>query len=120
MKIIIPSKVQPVPTESALFTGKVTRQPAVSDDMSKSFNLSIVNFPAGVRNKFHTHTTDQVLIVTAGAGIVADDHGQHRVIVGDIIHIPAGEKHWHGAGRDAAFSHITLTGVGSQTQQIEP
>lgn len=120
MKIITPSKVQPVSTESALFTGKVTRQPAVSEDMSKFFNLSIVNFPTGVRNKFHTHSTDQVLIVTAGTGIVADEGGEHRVRVGDIIHIPAGEKHWHGAGTDSAFSHITLTGVGSKTQQLEP
>ena len=41
-------------------------------------------------------------------------------VVGDVIHIKAGEKHWHGAVADAAFSHITLTATGSQTQQTEP
>ena len=41
------------------------------------------------------------------------------VTEGDLIHIPAGEKHWHGATKDSAFSHISLTQVGSTGRQLE-
>jgi quercetin dioxygenase-like cupin family protein len=35
------------------------------------------------------------------------------------VHITAEEKHWHGATRDSAFSHIALTAKGSTTTQVE-
>jgi quercetin dioxygenase-like cupin family protein len=87
--------------------------------MGPNFNMSNVNFSAGARNKFHTHSSDQVLIVTAGTGIVATDDGESIVNVGDLVHIPAGEKHWHGATKDSDFSHISLTQVGSTGQPLE-
>jgi quercetin dioxygenase-like cupin family protein len=34
--------------------------------------------------------------------------------VGDVAHINAGERHWHGAKADATMGHITITVVGSQ------
>ena len=120
MKVIRISKVPRQSAASPLFTGRrVSRQPLVSDDISKYFNLGVVNFGKGIRNKFHTHTSDQVLIVTAGKGIVATAGEERKVTLGDVIHIPAGEKHWHGATKDSAFSHFTLTAVGSKTTQLE-
>ena len=62
----------------------------------------------------------EVLLVTSGTGIVATDGEEHRVGAGEIIHIPAGEKHWHGATPDTAFSHISLTAADSKTEQLEP
>ncbi len=35
---------------------------------SKEYNLNVVNFGKGVRNKFHAHDSEQILIVTAGKG----------------------------------------------------
>ncbi|MQF49148.1 cupin domain-containing protein [SAR202 cluster bacterium AC-647-N09_OGT_505m] len=99
--------------------GQVTTQPLVADDMGAHFNISIVNFSPGARNKFHSHSSDQVLLVTAGSGIVATDGGETAVNVGDMIHIPAGEKHWHGATKESAFSHISITQLGSTGQQLE-
>jgi quercetin dioxygenase-like cupin family protein len=87
--------------------------------MSKFFNISLVTFAPGARNKFHTHTTDQVLIVTAGKGICATEKGQVVVTPGDVIQFPAGEVHWHGATQDSSFAHIYLTGVESKTTQVE-
>jgi quercetin dioxygenase-like cupin family protein len=70
MKIVKINEVSKVPVASPLFTEPdVTRQVLVPD--SKEFNVNIVNFGTGVRNKFHAHDGEQILIVTAGRGIVA-------------------------------------------------
>ena len=99
--------------------GKVTRQPLVTEDMGPDFNMSNVNFSPGARNKFHSHSCEQILLVTAGTGIVATEEGESVVNVGDIVHISAGEKHWHGAMKESHFSHISITLVGSTGQQLE-
>ena len=103
---------------SPLFTGSdVTRQPLAPS--SQDYSVNIINFGKGVRNKLHTHESDQLLIVTAGTGIVATEQEERTVNVGDVILIPAGERHWHGAGQNSVFSHIALTRVGSKLTQIE-
>lgn len=119
MKIIKPNEVPKTPATSPLFTGEVSRQPLIEADASKNFNLGIVNFPAGVRNKMHTHSSDQVLFVTSGKGIIATETEEKVIGVGDIVHIVAEEKHWHGATHDSDFAHITLTAKGSTTEQFE-
>jgi quercetin dioxygenase-like cupin family protein len=119
MKVVSTSAL---PKESAggpLFTGEVFRQVIVKPEESQSFNFSIVNFPAGTRNKFHQHTGDQILIVTEGTGTVATEQEERTVTAGDIVLIPAGENHWHGAPGDTAMSHITVQPKGATTQQNE-
>ena len=86
---------------------------------SNNFNFGIVAFPAGVRNKFHKHSGDQILIVTEGTGKVATDSEELEVTEGDVILIPAGENHWHGAPDSTAMAHITITVNGSETEQTE-
>jgi quercetin dioxygenase-like cupin family protein len=118
MTIVKMSEVPREPYVSPLFTGPdVTRQSLVSD--RKDLRVSIVNFGKGVRNKFHTHDGDQVLIVTAGKGIVATEKEERVVTVGEMVLFPAGEKHWHGAAKDFEFSHIVVTRAGSKTTQLE-
>ncbi len=118
MTIVNMNEVPKESSASPLFTGPdVTRQSLISD--SKELRVSIVNFGKGVRNKFHTHDVDQVLIVTAGRGIVATEKGERVVTVGEVILFPAGEKHWHGAIKDCEFSHIVITRVGGKTTQLE-
>jgi quercetin dioxygenase-like cupin family protein len=120
MKVIKPSEVPQESADSPLFTGgPVTRQPLVTSDMGNDFNINIVNFGAGARNKMHIHTSDQVLFVTAGKGIIATEITQEVITTGDVVHVSAGEKHWHGATPDSAFSHIALTAKGSRTTQVE-
>ena len=120
MKVIRPDQVAKKPTSNPLFTGgTVTVQPLLTDKETKQFGMSVVNFGKGARNKFHTHTSDQVLIVTAGKGIVATEREQVTVGVGDIIHIPANEVHWHGATNDSEFSHIYFFSADSKTKQVE-
>jgi quercetin dioxygenase-like cupin family protein len=81
--------------------------------------VAVVNFGKGVRNKFHAHDSEQLLIVTAGRGIVATEKEQRVVTQGDIILFQTGEKHWHGATEDSEFSHIYVTKTGSKLTQLE-
>jgi quercetin dioxygenase-like cupin family protein len=120
MKVLKPDKIPAVAATSPLFTGgPVTRQPLLTPEISNNFNLAVVNFSAGARNKMHIHSSDQVLFVTAGKGIIATETQQEVIGLGDVVHIPAEEKHWHGATPDSAFSHIALTAKGSTTTQVE-
>jgi quercetin dioxygenase-like cupin family protein len=119
MKIFKVNQVNKEPTTSAMFTGPVTMQTFVGPELSKRFLIRQVNFDKGVRNKFHTHSIEQILIVTEGKGIVATDAEEITVVPGDIIFFPAGEKHWHGAAKGFTFSHLYVMSPDSKTTQIE-
>jgi len=93
--------------DNPIFRGKVSVQSLIGSSPDE-LRVSVVNFSPGAVNVFHAHTFDQVLYVTEGQGIVATEAEEVTVIPGTIIHIPAGEKHWHGATRDSAFSHIAF------------
>ena len=118
MKVVRMSQVSKKPFENPIFTGSdVTLQILLPE--SKEFQVNIVNFGKGVRNKFHVHDSEQVLLVTAGRGIIATETEQKVIAVGDVALIPAGEKHWHGATEESEFSHIYITGLESQVTQLE-
>jgi quercetin dioxygenase-like cupin family protein len=120
VKVVKTGDLPKEPVSSPLFTGtQVFRQLIVEPAESESFNFSIVNFSAGSRNKFHQHTSDQILIVTEGTGVVATDQEERTVTAGDVILIPAGENHWHGAPGATPMSHITVQAKGGTTQQNE-
>ncbi|HYU18316.1 MAG TPA: cupin domain-containing protein [Chloroflexota bacterium] len=106
---------------SALFTGgAVSRQVPFLPDEGQTFNCGVVSFSAGSRNKFHTHTSDQLLIVTEGTGVVATDREERAITVGDVVLIQSGENHWHGAPGSTSMAHISIQAKGSQTTQTEP
>ena len=103
-----------------LMTGtQVWRQAILQPEDSSNFNFAIVAFDAGSRNKFHKHSGDQILIITEGTGKVATDNEVLTVNEGDVVLIPAGENHWHGAPDNTSMAHITVTVKGSQTEQTE-
>ena len=107
-------------TDAPIFVGgKVSRRQLVNKDLSQQFAFNIVSFGPGARNKLHAHTSDQVLFVTEGVGRVGDENETHTVSQGDTVFIPAGEKHWHGAGPDAEFSHVALLSPTNQTEILE-
>jgi 4-carboxymuconolactone decarboxylase len=68
-----------------------------------------VTFEPGARTAWHTHPLGQTLIVTSGVGRVqrwGDPVDEIRP--GDLVWIPAGQKHWHGASPTTAMSHIAI------------
>ena len=118
MQIVRPSQVAKEQYLSDLFThSDVTRQPVTPG--SNDYNANIIGFGKGVRNKLHTHTSEQILIVTDGKGIVTTETEQREVTTGDVVLISAGEKHWHGATADSEFAHIAITRSDSRTEQVE-
>ncbi len=115
MKIIKPSEIKIEEEDRPVFSGKVTKQTLIGTDMGKNFNAVIVHWAAGSRCKLNRHTNDQILIVTAGKGILATEKQEFSVGTGDVIFIPAGENHWHGATKGSSFSHISILTKESQT-----
>lgn len=119
MKVIRVSQVAKEPWVDKLFTGPVTLQSIIGTDLSKNFLIQQVNFSKGVRNKFHSHSIEQILIVTEGKGIVATDKEEITVRLGDVIFIGAGEKHWHGAAKGSTFSHMYVMSPDQKITQLE-
>ena len=69
----------------------------------------IVTFEPGARTAWHTHPLGQTLIVIAGFGWAQREGGlKEEIRPGDMVWIPAGEKHWHGATATTAMSHIAI------------
>lgn len=96
---------------SDIFAGRAETQSVVGDE-ARDLRLTEVTFLAGARNRLHSHTTDQILIITAGLGIVATESEEREVAPGDIALIPAGERHWHGARPGQDMTHWAITGAG--------
>jgi quercetin dioxygenase-like cupin family protein len=91
-----------------------TRQTVIGDGQSENFRCNVVNFRAGATTGWHVHDCDQILVVTAGKGMVATESEEREIVAGDIVHIKAGERHWHGARADTTMSHITVTTPGKR------
>ena len=69
-----------------------------------------VTFEPGARTAWHSHPGGQMLIVTAGTGRVQRwGDPIEEIRAGDIVKIPAGQKHWHGASPRASMTHLAIT-----------
>ncbi|MEO3944830.1 cupin domain-containing protein [Gorillibacterium sp. CAU 1737] len=82
-----------------------------------------VTFEPGCRNHWHAHAGGQLLLVTAGEGYYqAEGKLAQRLKAGDVVVIPAGVKHWHGAAEDSWFVHLAAVGDPSkpETEWYEP
>ena len=86
-----------------------------------------VTFEPACRNNWHIHHAKkgggQILIATAGRGYY-QEWGKPAVELkpGDVVNIPAGVKHGHGAAPDAWFQHLAIEvpGEGASNEWLEP
>jgi 4-carboxymuconolactone decarboxylase len=70
----------------------------------------LVTFEPGARTAWHTHPRGQILIVTTGVGRVQRwGDPIEEVREGDVVRIPAGQKHWHGASPQTSMTHIAIS-----------
>ncbi len=102
-------RITPDATVSAggeYFVGEVRVQPLVSPN--EGVDLVVVRFSAGARTYLHSHDVVQVLHCLEGRGVLATEHERFEVGPGDVVHVPAGELHWHGAGAGSAFVHLSI------------
>lgn len=94
---------------SEYFTGTVRIDSPFQSTEPARTGGALVTFEPSARTAWHTHPLGQTLIVTAGSGLVQEWNGPVREIrPGDIVWIPAGVKHWHGAASETAMSHIAI------------
>ena len=107
------------PAGHEYFIGEVQVQPLVSP--GDGLDIVLVRFSPGARTYLHSHDVVQVLHCIEGRGILATEHKRHVVGPGDVVHVPAGELHWHGATEDAAFVHLSIRPPGeSRWTKIDP
>jgi 4-carboxymuconolactone decarboxylase len=104
------------------FTGavRVDSQFQASDPARTSGGL--VTFEPGARSAWHSHPLGQILIVTAGTGRVQQWGGPiDEIRPGDVVRIPPGVKHWHGAAPTTSMAHIAIVEQldGKSTEWLE-
>lgn len=108
MKITRPDLMKAEHHESDMFTGKVLMQNLIAEGDAPSLRVTAVTFPEGCRNTWHTHSTEQVLIVTDGVGIVATNIEEREISKGDVVLIDPLERHWHGAKDGHDMTHLAI------------
>ncbi|WP_353558174.1 cupin domain-containing protein [Paraburkholderia terrae] len=91
------------------FTGRVRIDPLFQASSPSRLSGGVVTFEPGARTAWHTHPLGQTLIVTTGRGWI-QTWGERRqeIAAGDVVSIPAGVRHWHGASATTALTHIAL------------
>ncbi len=100
-----PSRV--APEES--FTGRVRIDPVIMAPDPSRVRALTVTFEPGARTAWHTHPLGQLLIVTAGKGLVQmEGDGIHEIRPGDVVWFAPDERHWHGAAPDTGMTHIAI------------
>jgi quercetin dioxygenase-like cupin family protein len=94
---------------AAYFTGTVRVDPLINAPSPARVVGASVTFEPGARTAWHTHPLGQTLIVTAGFGRAQRWGGPvDEIRSGDVIWIPPGEKHWHGATATTAMTHLAI------------
>jgi quercetin dioxygenase-like cupin family protein len=110
MKIVNLKSIEENDATGPLFVGGKVYTQSLLQEAFGADKIQIVNvkFAPGARNKFHTHTTEQILFVIEGEGIVATRDDEHIVTPGTIIFFAPSEEHWHGATEYSSFTHLSI------------
>ena len=101
------------------FIGQSYLQPLTTEGV----NSANVTFEPKCRNNWHIHHKGgQILLVTSGRGYYQEwGKPAQELKTGDVVNIPAGVKHWHGATDDSWFSHVAIAvpAEGATTEWLE-
>jgi quercetin dioxygenase-like cupin family protein len=93
---------------SATFTGTAWLDPVLP--ATDGVTINNVFFTPGSHTHWHWHESGQILHVTAGSGLVcAWGERPQRLLPGDTVWVPAGERHWHGAAPDSYMIHTAVS-----------
>jgi 4-carboxymuconolactone decarboxylase len=107
---VIAAGASPNAGPSSYFTGTVTIASAFKGTGDARMGGATVTFQPGARTNWHTHPLGQLLIVTDGQGWVQMAGETARPIkAGDTVWIDPGVRHWHGAARDTALTHVAVS-----------
>lgn len=74
--------------------------------------IASVTFAPRCRNNWHIHQGEgggQILLCISGSGWYCEYGKKARALsVGDVVQIPQGVKHWHGAAKESTFVHLAV------------
>jgi 4-carboxymuconolactone decarboxylase len=97
------------PGQPSNFTGHAQVEQLFAAQGGRAVSGGIVTFQPGARSMWHTHPKGQILIVTAGTGLVQQWGGPVLTMKsGDVVWIPPEVKHWHGATAATSVTHIAI------------
>jgi 4-carboxymuconolactone decarboxylase len=100
--------VRPAPAQN--FTGSVQVEMLFEAVEPSHASGGSVTFEPGARTAWHSHPRGQILIITSGTGRVQRwGDPVEEVRAGDVVRIPAGQKHWHGASPHASMTHLAIS-----------
>ena len=120
MRVLNPSETEGKPGDPGYFTGAVTLRRMTETGPPTNVKIFRVEFSAGARTNWHTHTGVQILVVVEGRCRFQHEGGPvQEAGIGEMIHIPAGEKHWHGATPDTPMAHLAIN-IDLDTEWLEP
>jgi quercetin dioxygenase-like cupin family protein len=92
------------------FTGAITQVPVHESTDPQPVRAMVVGFQDGARTHWHRHAGGQVLHVIEGRGRTQSRGGPVvELAAGDMVSVPAGEEHWHGAAAGDSMSHLALS-----------
>ena len=121
------SMVFPIGQPNTAFSQYFIGQSYLAPVSTSQVGIYNVTFEPGCRNNWHIHHAKQgggqILICVAGRGYYQEE-GKEAVEMkpGDVVNIPAGVKHWHGAAPDSWFSHLAVEvpAVEGSNEWLEP
>lgn len=106
---ILPAGSQPTAADPSHFTGSAQVESRFSQTTPARLGGGLVSFEPGARTAWHSHPLGQTLLVTAGEGWVQVWGGPVQTMrQGDVVLIPPGVKHWHGATASSSMSHFAV------------
>lgn len=95
--------------ENPAFTGEAYLKPLIAPDSVFNFpQTNVVTFEPGAHSSWHRHG-GMVVLVMGGVGLYQEEGKPAQVLrKGDVLQIPAGVRHWHGATKDNWFSQVVI------------
>ena len=93
----------------AFFTGQTYLEMLCIKDSTYNSSIGNVTFEPKARTNWHKHSGGQILLVTAGEGRYQERGKEIQVLKkGDVVKIAPNVEHWHGAGPDGMFAHVSI------------
>ena len=92
------------------FSGTAWLHMFVSNDTINNTSIGNVTFEPKARTNWHKHPGGQILLVTEGIGWYQEKGKKaQRIQTGDVVKIPPGAEHWHGASSESGLTHMAIS-----------
>lgn len=97
------------PLDSPSFIGHAYRTDMIANEGTFNFpETNCIVFEPGARSAWHTHG-GMIVMAAEGIGFYQEEGKKAQILrPGDIVEIPEGTRHWHGAASDSWFSQIVI------------